>query len=376
MKIRFDRSDLFEKLGLIAGIVPSNSPKPILFDFLIQTSAGGLEVQANDLEVAGLIRVERVEVLEEGRLALPASKLLSILREIPPSVNGPILLEAIPEIRGAVLRAEGYEFKLFGNDPDEFPQLTQIVEDKKITVSKESFVSSLKRVAVATSRDTTRYQLAGVFFELNGGKLTLTATDGKRLTNDYLKVEDPGNAAVNAIVPNRAVDVILKLLASSVDGGDEKFSLGFTETDVVVRTTLSQINARLVEGTYPNYKNALPPECPVKVKLKRNDLLSAARGAQLMTDNQTSTVMFRFESGALTISSQAKDVGETKIQIKADVEKGPLEIRFNPTYLIDALRCVDEEEVRIEFVSGERPGIIRGGQHYRHMIMPLVFENK
>jgi DNA polymerase-3 subunit beta len=90
----------------------------------------------------------------------------------------------------------------------------------------------------------------------------------------------------------------------------------------------------------------------------------------------TSTVIFRFEESGLTIWSQAKDIGETRIQIPAEVEHGPLEIRFNPSYFIDALRCIDEEEIRLEFNSGERPGVLRGGAHYRHMIMPLVLEQR
>jgi DNA polymerase III subunit beta len=376
MKIRCDRSELVEKLSVISGIVPSNSPKPILQDFLLTTRGGGLEVQANDLEVAGLIKIERVEVLEEGDLALPAAKLLNILRDIPQTV-ATIDFNPIPETRGTEVNGEGYEFKLHGHDAEEFPRISEIKASKQIGIVRETFVSCLKRVAVAASRDTTRYQLAGVFFELKGGKLTLTATDGKRLTNDHVKVEDKGKdkEEVDAIVPNRAVDVILKLLSSSANGGDEKFSLGFTDTDVVVRTGLSQINARLIEGTYPNYRNALPQDCPIKAKMKRIDLLSAAKGAQIMTDDSTSTVVFRFEADNLKISSQAKE-GETKIQIKAEVEKGPLEIRFNPTYVIDALRCIDDEEVRIEFQSQDRPGVIRGGQHYRHMIMPLVIESR
>lgn len=386
MKIRCDRSEMVEKLGVIAGIVPSSSPKPILYDFLLRSEAGSLRVEANDLEVAGSIRIDQVEVMDEGRLALPAARVLSILREIPDRLTG-VYLEKAKEANGAVLRAEGYEFKLLGHDPEEFPAIGEIHAEKSLEVPREAFTQSLRRVAIAVSRDPTRYQLQGVFFEVKSGKLTLTATDGKRLTNDVLTVptppslpEGPGGAGdheINAIVPNRAVDAILKMLGSPAAGGlDEKFTLGFTDTDVVVKTSASQLNAKLIEGTYPNYRNALPQGSNIKVSVKRSDLLSAARNAQLMTDTVTSTVIFRFEESGLTIWSQAKDIGETRIQIPAAVEHGPLEIRFNPSYFIDALRCIEEEEIRLEFNSSERPGVLRGGAHYRHMIMPLVLEQR
>lgn len=373
MKIRCDRAEVVEKLGVIAGIVPTNSPKPILYDVLLMTQGGGLEIMANDLEVGGVIRIDRVEVMEEGTLALPAASLLSILREIPSGVSG-IFLEKIPEMQGAGLKADGYEFKLFGHDPEEFPRVGSVKMGKAFEISREAFAHSLKRVAVATSRDTTRYQLTGVFFEIKGGKLTLTATDGKRLTNDFMKIEDT-KIEVSAIVPNRAVDAILKILGS-LSGGSERFTLSFSDTDIFVKTDYGQINSKLIEGTYPNYRNALPQDPPIKIKAKRADLLSASRSAQLMTDDQTQTVVFRFDENGLKIFSQARDKGETKIQIRAEVEKGPIEIRFNPSYFIDALRCIEDEEVRIELQSSDRPGVIRGGQHYRHMIMPLVFEAK
>jgi DNA polymerase-3 subunit beta len=375
MRIRFDRSEMVEKLGVIAGIVPSNTPKPILFDFFLETRDGSLDVEASDLEVSGRIRVERVEVIEPGKLALPAGKIISILREIPAGASG-VSFDEVPEMRGVDIRAEGFEFKLFGNDPEEFPRMGDVQAGKELSVDRGVFLTSLKRVSIAASRDPTRYQLNGVFFEIKGGKMTLTATDGKRLTNDYFKLEDSSNVEVNAIVPNRAVDAILKILSSPGGDGDEKFTLGFTDTDVVVRSGHGHLNAKLVEGAYPSYRNALPQDCPIKVKANRADLLAAAKGAQLMTDSNTSTVVFLFDKDGLRIYSQAKDVGETKIQIKAEVEKGPLEIRFNPTYFIDALRCIEDDVVSLEFQSDDRPGVVRGGQHYRHMIMPLVFEKR
>src|ERR1041385_1127128 len=123
MKIRCDRTEMVEKLGQIAGIVPSNSPKPIFFDFLIRTKDGGLEIEATDMEVAGLVRIERVEVVEEGEIALPAGRLSSILREIPPTAST-VAIETVTEMHGASVQAEGFQFKLFGHDPEEFPHIT------------------------------------------------------------------------------------------------------------------------------------------------------------------------------------------------------------------------------------------------------------
>ena len=105
---------------------------------------------------------------------------------------------------------------------------------------------------------------------------------------------------------------------------------------------------------------------------KRADFLAAARSAALMTDKQTASVKFRFEEGKAILSTQAREIGESKIEIPISLEGEALEVRYNPAYFIDALRCLNEEEVRIEFFNAEKPGALRGGQHYRHLVMPLV----
>src|SRR5262245_56533073 len=144
MKVRCDRGEMLEKLAVITGIVPATSPKPILYDFLLRTEGGSLIVEANDLEVAGRVQIERVEVMEEGRLALPAGRLVSILKEVPDGTSG-VSLEANPEIQGATLRADGYEFKLFGHDPEEFPVLGDLQPGRSLLVPREPFVHSLRR---------------------------------------------------------------------------------------------------------------------------------------------------------------------------------------------------------------------------------------
>ncbi len=374
MKIRCDRGEIVEKLSSISGIIPTNSAKAILYDFLLRTKGEALLAEATDLEVCGIIEIERVEVLEQGSLTIPAAKLLSILREIPSSVAG-VIFEHTAGESSAMLRADGFEFRLLGHEPSEFPISSELQAKLEIKISRDQFVQSLRTVAVASARDTSRHQLAGVCLEASIDRITLTATDGKRLANDSIRIDGPGPDRIEAIIPNRAVDAILKILATgNLTGSDETFQLGFTETEVIVRAGRNQLSARLIEGSYPKYQSAFPRETPIKVRVRRPELLAAARSAQLMADDQTFTVIFRFEEGQILIWSQSKNVGETKIQIKASVENGPLQIRFNPSYVIDALRCIDDEEVRMDFASGDRPGILRGGQNYRHLIMPLVVE--
>ena len=210
MQIRCDRFELAESLGDILGIVPAIQPmKPILVNCHLKTAGGRLEVAVTDLDMGARVRLERVEVSGEGELALPATRFYSIIREIP---EKHVLIEALPDGLGAIIRTEAYEFKILGQDAREFPEVPGLSSEPALSIAREKFVEMLRRVAVAASRDTARYQLTGVFLEVQGEKLLLTATDGKRLTHDHLRIDNEKGIEASAIVPNRVCDVILKLL--------------------------------------------------------------------------------------------------------------------------------------------------------------------
>jgi DNA polymerase-3 subunit beta len=322
-------------------------------------------VEATDLDMGARVRLERVEILEEGEIAVQASLLSSLTREI---LDKQVLLEGLAEGRGTHLRAQSCEFKLLGEDPREFPDVPPFAVDNAFSVSREKFVESLRRVGIAASRDLTRFQLTGVFFEVEDDELLLTATDGKRLTHDKVRVENPRKIRSSAIVPNRAVDVLLKVLAQ----GEAVVRIGIKDPDLQVSFGSGEVTARVIEGSYPDYRVALSQKITRRISTKRGDLLAAARTASLMADRQTATVLFDFQALSVSLSTHASDVGESRIEVPITLDGDPVEMRFNPTYLIDALRAVADEEVRLEVSDGEKPAVLRGGQHYRHLMMPVV----
>jgi DNA polymerase-3 subunit beta len=366
MRVRCDRNELAESVGNVLGIVPPAQPtKPIFSCFHLKTDGGSLIVQASDLDMGARIRLERVEVLEAGEAAVPAARFSSLVREIP---DKQVLLEGLPEGRGIEVKAQSCEFKLLGEDHQDFPQVTDFHADSALKVSREKFLEALRRVAVAASRDTARFQLTGVFFEAEDDKLIMTATDGKRLTNDHIRIENTKKAKSNAIVPNRAVDVLLKVLAQ----GEPTISLVIKDPDLQVSFGHGQLTAKVIQGTYPEYRVALSQKVVTKVTAKRNDLLSAVKTAALMTDRQTATVIFNFAADKVSLSTHASDIGESRIEVPISLDGDPMEVRFNPAYFNDALRCLMDDEVRIELTDREKPAAVRGGHHYRHLVMPLV----
>jgi DNA polymerase-3 subunit beta len=374
MKIRCDRSNLVECLTSIAGVVPANSPKPILSDFFLSTQGGSLLVEATDLDICGRALVHKVEVERDGRLALPSARLLSIIKEIPDDL---VTIVSRADPPGATIEAGGYQFKILGNSPDEYPTLREPETHATVSLRRERLHDSLKRVSVAASRDPTRYQLNGVYISIEKGRVSFTATDGKRLTHDHFRLDDGIDGNHTVILPNQAVEIFLRVL-STHSLPDETVTLAFSSTHLTLKTRDHQISSNLIEGLYPNYQSVFPPEPKVRIKAQRLALLSAARSASLTTDKQTLTVLFRITPESLVMESNAKDVGESRIQIRIEAQgdgfsvEQPLDVRFNPVYFIDALRTFEEDDVVLEFTDAKRPVIFKSTGNYRHLVMPLV----
>ena len=366
MKIRCDRNELFERLQSIAGIVSTGpTTRPILQHCLLEAIDQEVCVAVTDLDISSRLLIERVEVEEPGQLALPAAKFLALIREIPAAT---VFIESTPDGQGAVLQAESYEFRLLGENPGEFPRIRQFSADAALAIPRDTLAMTLRRVAVAASRDSSRFQLTGVFFEIDGERLTLTATDGKRLTHDWIRIKNLSDQKVSAIVPNRAVDVLLRVLAR----GSETVGLVIDDTEIQVSFDYGQVQAKLVEGAFPDYRSAMPSEVKTKMQAHKSDLLAAAKSASLVTNKDTSTVLFDFQEGSVRLEAQASDIGESRIEVPVELQGDPLQIRFNPVYFIDALRILPDEEIRMEFCGQEKPGTIRGSDNYRHFLMPLV----
>jgi DNA polymerase-3 subunit beta len=369
MKVRCDRIELADALNALLGIVPpTQTARPILLNFYLRTDDDRLSVEAMDLDIGARMTIEHVEVLEAGELTLPAGRLTSLVRELPDRNIG---IESSDSGHGAYLRAEGYELKILGEDPEEFPRVPSPSVEQFMSVDRDQFLESLRRVAIASSHDPARYQLTGVFFEVEEDRLTLTATDGKRLTNDVLRIGNESGAAASGIVPNRAVDIIMKVVGQ----GDPQFKFTIAEADIHLSFGRGEFSSKLIQGKYPDYRWVLSAQANLKVKAKRSDLMAAVRSASLMTDRETSTIQFHFGADTCRLTTQAANIGESRIEVPVSSQGDrDIEIRFNPNYFIDALRCVADEDVRLEFDDSDKPGTIRGRQNYRHLIMPLVAE--
>lgn len=385
MKIRCRTREVGEAVNLVAGIVATNTTRPILQCVHLSASSDGLVVQGTDLDVAISVRVDEVDVAEPGHLAVQASRLHAILRE----AKSEDLVMALDTDGGHVkLRAGSSRFRIPCSDPTEFPELEFQPASPSLTASRGEFIDLLRKVSVAAAKDATRFQMHSVLFDSGDGKseggaaegqwLRLVSTDGKRLALGTLNATAGGSgerAEGRFIVPIKGVDLLSRVLGGEATDSVE---IHLNEKKLTFLSDRTSMTCNLVEGRYPDYKRAVPPSGGFVFDLPTDDLMTALRQVSLMTNKETNSVHFKFQGPRLELSSHAANLGESTVEVEVEPVETPeeeFEINFNPMYLIDMLKAHDSPKLRLSVKDRSTAGVftILGQEEaYRHVVMPLV----
>jgi DNA polymerase-3 subunit beta len=265
MKFSVSKDKLLEGLSTVQNVVSARTTLPILSNVLLQASDGEIRMTTTDMDV-GVRRSVDAQVERTGATTLPARRLFSIVRELPSSE----IYFDVDTKNFASIRSGSSYFKILGLPEEEFPPLARFEDAKIFTIAQKDLKDGLKKTSYAISAEQTRYVLNGILFSFKDNKLTLVATDGRRLALVDLELEFPNSQATEIIVPTKAVTEIQRLVREE---GEVKLSIGENQIAFELHRTL--LVAKLVEGNYPNYRQVIPPEAKERITLERETLLSA-----------------------------------------------------------------------------------------------------
>jgi len=362
MKVTCKRENLSDAFQLVSGVVEARATKQILQDVKIEASGNALELSATDLEIGIKCQVDAVEVKEEGAAVVPAASMNSILRE-----SSDEAIELSLEKDNCEVRGQDSYFRLPTQNPDEFPVIPGFPEETTIEIGRDDLRTMIRRTVFAVAVEQTRYALNGLLFRLKRGKLTIVATDGRRLAQITRKAKVQSTEVKHAIVPTKAVSLLEKMLTEE----EEEVRLAFRENKLWAQTGATVLCAALVEGQFPDYEAIIPSDCDVKIGIATSELLSAVRRAALLTDEESRVLRLGFAENLLTLRYEAPERGEAKVEMGLKYDGAPLEICFNPQFILDMLKAIEEEEVRMELKDGASAGVIRAGDDYLYLLMPI-----
>ncbi len=365
MKFTITREKLQEGLVAVAASVPAKTTLPVLANILVEATKDGVRFSATDLDIA-VSTVMPAEVDAEGAVTLPARKLVEIVRELP---SGGVRVTATGEQR-VQLECGRTKFKLLGISKDEFPRFPPVKFDKPWTVNSGDLQKLIGHVAFAASVEESRPILNGVLWELRPERMRMVATNGHRLAKMDIAAAG-GRESADLIVPPKALEQIRRLF-----GPSEEIALAKSDNHLGFRSDQTAVFTRLIEGPYPNYEQVIPRENDKVATVDRQALAAALRRVGVVASDQTHRVRLSFAAGVAKFSVSTPDLGEAHDEIALTYEGDPLEIGFNANYLLEVLKYMPTDEVRLTFKAPERAATVEPvgwdeNASYLCLVMPL-----
>ncbi len=362
MKVIAQTAALQEALALTGGIVNARSPKPVLQCIKLVAEDDTLWVMATDLEVGCRFAVTQVKIEEPGEALVPADRLVAIVRES--SDDESLSIETDKE--ACNVKGAGSRFTIFGYDPAEYPAIAEFPGEGSFDVSSPVLSDMIGKTLFATAKAHSHYAISGVLWEADGKKLQLVATDGHRLAQVKGGLTSAAKSPCTAIVPTKLMGLIQR-----VCGGDEKLSIKIDDNQILVRTSKATLVSSLVQGNFPKYGDVIPKESNRKATITTSNFEHRIRQAALLTNEESRGIKLSFQESIVHLSSRAPETGEAEVECPIKLDGEPVDIGFNPTFLLDVLRIIDTDELVVEMSAGNKPAVIKSGNDFLYVIMPV-----
>ncbi len=366
MNLTISKEQILAGLQAVQNVVSTRTTLPILSNVLIRAEKNHVEFTATDLDVTVACAVE-AKVEKAGATTLPVKKLFGIVREL----NGNEIEIVTDEKNITAIRSGSSFYKIHGLGADDFPPLPKFKDDKKVALPQETVKAMLKKTSFAVSTDESRYVLNGIFVSLKENKLTLVATDGRRLALVDEEVDISEKSSGEFIVPAKAVSELNRLLQEK---GEVEIKFGENQASFSLKDDngLSVLLVtKLIEGNYPNYRQVIPGEAKERIPLNREEFVQALRRAEIMTSDKANSVKLTFGKNNLAVTANSPEVGEARESLAVNYKGKEMAIAFNPRYLIDALSALSEDEVFFELIDELSPGVLKINGPFLYVVMPM-----
>ena len=374
MKFKINKEHFSIGLKQVSNVVSSKPQMPVLNNVLIKAEKGKVLLTTTNLDL-GIRCSITADVEEEGDITLPVKRLEKIVASMP---EKEITIES-SDGQTARIRSGRYEAPRFnGLKSEDFPPLPSFVDQHTFEFSALELSSMLRSVSYAQSNDENRYILNSVYFNFDAGKLTLVATDGRRLALISRDVPMSDGDEGSIILPAKTVAELEKLLPQG-----KSVRISFNERQVAFDIAIADdseskglagsiyLVSKIVEGSYPNYKQVIPKETDRRIKIERELMSETVQRVSIITNEKQNSVKLKIGENALEISAQSVEFGESREVIDVEYSGPEVQIGFNPEFLLSPLRNLTKDEIFFEFKDEMSPGVFKTLDNFICVVMPL-----
>lgn len=374
MIINCNKNELLNKINIVSKAVASKSTRPILECILICADSKGLRLTANNMDLGiETDNMKQSEIEEKGSIAVEAKLFVEIIRNMPDD----FIKISTDENDRMTIKSGKSEFKILGLPGEDFPQIPVIEKSVKYETKANVLKNMIKQTIFAVAIDESKPVFTGELLEIKDNSLNIVAVDGFRVSFRKTAIENK-NENVSVVIPAKTLNEISRIL----DEEDEIVSMYFNYNTVLFETEKFTMVSRLLEGDFLKYEQSFINEYNTAIEVDKNEFLSSIERATLVSkDSKKNPVQLNITDNNLAITSNT-DIGTSYEEVSANTEGDDLKIGFNPKYLIDAMKAIDDERIVIKFMSDLSPCIIESIDNdyekedsYKYLVLPLRIRN-
>ena len=365
MKLVFTKSNLNKAVGIVMKAVPTRTTMNILECILIDATTNEIKFTGNDMEL-GIETIVEGEIIEKGKIAIDAKLFSEIVRKLP---DNDITLTTDSN-NNALITCEKSKFNIAGKSGDDFSYLPAIIKDKMITLSQFQLKEVINQTIFSIAINDNNKMMTGELFEVNEGTLKVVGLDGHRIAIRNIKLEGRSDD-VRVVIPGKTLQEISKILNADA----ESFvNIYFTNNHVLFEFDQTHVVSRLIEGDYFKISQMLSNDYETKVSINKKEFLdSIDRANLLIREGDKKPIIINILNGILQVNVNSA-IGALNEDIDIDKEGKDIMIGFNPKFLMDALRVIDDENVTMYLVNHKSPCFIRDKEeNYIYLILPVNF---
>lgn len=370
MEFTIEKESLLTNLKIVEKTTVARGIQPVLSNILIDATPDNfITFSATDLDI-NITSKTVASVQTPGKITLPAKKLSEIVSKLS---NKPVVFSLNSETNIVNIICGNSKFELIGISADEFPQTIneeELKEKECVEIDLNPFIKSIKYTAFSAANYENRNIISGVFCSISKENIEMAATDGNRLTRIVEKITNEKDASISCVIPSKTLQEFLRI-ASFIN--DEKICLIIEKTRIIFKTASMIMSSRLLEGEYPPYKQLIPQSCEKNAVLSREDMISALERVAVMVNERTNIVKFIFGENTLFLKADTPDAGLGEDSISAEYTDEELTIAFNYRYVLDSLKIMESEKVKIGLGGSLSATLFRPDSEddYLCLIMPI-----
>lgn len=365
MKIICNKSALLTGVNTVLKAVPARTTMPILECILIDTTSGVIKLTANDMDL-GIETTVDGDVLDKGCIALEAKLFSEIVRKLPDSE---VTIET-DDNNKALIKCEKAKFNIAGKDGGDFVALPEIEKTHFITLSQFSLKEIIRQTIFSISDNESNRMMSGELLQIDQDQLRLVSLDGQRISIRKISLKESYDP-IKAVIPGKTLNEISKILSGDMD---DDVRIYFTDRHVLFEFDQTVVVSRLLEGEYFQIDKMISSDYNTKITINKKELQGCIeRASLLIRESERKPIIINVTDGSMEMKIQSA-MGSMNEDIDISKEGRDIMIGFNPKFILDALRVIDDEEITMYLVNPKAPFIIKNDeQSYIYLVLPISF---